>query len=85
MTVTFDVNCELEQLLLRLAAERGIEAGELLQQILRDAVDKLLPAESVDSPRIAGLNAGQGWISADFDAPLPDSFWTGEMSDETAA
>jgi hypothetical protein len=29
-------------------------------------------------PRILGLHEGQGWISDDFTAELPDSFWLGE-------
>lgn len=28
--------------------------------------------------RIAGLQRGKIWVSDDFDAPLPDEFWTGE-------
>lgn len=28
--------------------------------------------------RIPGLHAGTTWVSDDFDAPLPDSFWLGE-------
>ncbi len=28
--------------------------------------------------RIFGRHEGQGWISDDFTAPLPDSFWLGE-------
>lgn len=28
--------------------------------------------------RIAGLHAGEIWSSDDFDAPLPEQFWTGE-------
>jgi prevent-host-death family protein len=27
--------------------------------------------------RIAGLQRGKIWTSDDFDAPLPDEFWTG--------
>jgi antitoxin (DNA-binding transcriptional repressor) of toxin-antitoxin stability system len=27
--------------------------------------------------RVPGLNRGQIWVSEDFDAPLPESFWTG--------
>lgn len=27
--------------------------------------------------RIAGLHAGQGWISDDFNDELPESFWLG--------
>ena len=28
--------------------------------------------------RIAGLHKGAIWTSEDFDAPLPDEFWTGQ-------
>lgn len=28
--------------------------------------------------RIAGLQRGKIWVSDDFDAPLPDDFWTSE-------
>lgn len=28
--------------------------------------------------RIAGLHRGKIWMSDDFDAPLPDEFWTDE-------
>jgi antitoxin (DNA-binding transcriptional repressor) of toxin-antitoxin stability system len=31
-----------------------------------------------DQPRIPGLHAGMIEIADDFDAPLPDDFWTGE-------
>ncbi|GIK58370.1 MAG: DUF2281 domain-containing protein [Chloroflexi bacterium] len=30
------------------------------------------------SQRIPGLDAGTTWVSDDFDAPLPDSFWLGD-------
>ncbi|MCH8289773.1 type II toxin-antitoxin system Phd/YefM family antitoxin [Candidatus Poribacteria bacterium] len=26
--------------------------------------------------RVAGLHEGKGWVSEDFDDPLPDDFWT---------
>jgi len=32
----------------------------------------------VKTPRVAGLNRGQIWVSEDFDAPLPDEFWLGQ-------
>jgi prevent-host-death family protein len=35
-----------------------------------------LPSAS-SSPRIAGLHAGSMQAAPDFDAPLPDEFWTG--------
>ena len=35
-------------------------------------------AETNSQPRVLGLHAGQGWMSDDFTAELPDSFWLGE-------
>ena len=32
-------------------------------------------SETVLKERILGLHEGQGWMSDDFDAPLPDEFW----------
>jgi antitoxin (DNA-binding transcriptional repressor) of toxin-antitoxin stability system len=39
---------------------------------------RLMPAESFP-PRVAGLHQGMGWISEDFDEPLPDEFWAGRV------
>lgn len=36
------------------------------------------PFEAELPPRVLGLHEGQGWISDDFNEPLPDSFWLGE-------
>ncbi len=30
------------------------------------------------SQRVLGLHQGMGWMSDDFDSPLPDEFWLGE-------
>ena len=38
---------------------------------------RLVPISSTSQPRRAGLSKGKIWISDDFDAPLPDEFWTG--------
>ena len=38
---------------------------------------KLLPL-AAGQTRIPGLHAGAWTIADDFDAPLPDDFWTGE-------
>ena len=38
---------------------------------------RLVPISSLKKPRIAGLHRGKGWVSEDFDAPLPEGFWTG--------
>lgn len=40
-------------------------------------VAKLVPIGIGGMPRIAGLHRGMIWTSDDFDAPLPDEFWTG--------
>jgi hypothetical protein len=38
----------------------------------------LTPLNIAAMQRVAGLHNGSIWISPDFDAPLPDNFWTGE-------
>lgn len=41
---------------------------------------RLVPvvAPAMAGPRIFGLHKGEVWMSDDFNAPLPDSFWLGE-------
>ena len=40
---------------------------------------RLVPiTASKPTRRVAGLHRGKIWMSDDFDAPLPDEFWTGE-------
>jgi antitoxin (DNA-binding transcriptional repressor) of toxin-antitoxin stability system len=39
----------------------------------------LLPVSGELPPRIAGLHEGQGWMSDDFNALLPDEFWGGRV------
>lgn len=66
---------------------------ELLSQVMagdeivvtqeKKPVARLLPVAAPAKPRIAGLHAGLGWVSDDFDNPLPDEFWVSD--DETAA
>lgn len=31
------------------------------------------------STRVAGLHTGAIWVSPDFDEPLPDEFWVGNL------
>jgi antitoxin (DNA-binding transcriptional repressor) of toxin-antitoxin stability system len=38
---------------------------------------RLVPVAQGVNERIAGLHRGAIWTSDDFDAPLPDEFWTG--------
>jgi antitoxin (DNA-binding transcriptional repressor) of toxin-antitoxin stability system len=40
---------------------------------------RITPCLQAHSPRIAGLHAGAIWTSDDFDEPLPDEFWTGNL------
>jgi antitoxin (DNA-binding transcriptional repressor) of toxin-antitoxin stability system len=53
-------------------AESGADVVLTEQQIPRA---RLVPP----SPRIAGLHPGAIQTSNDFDEPLPDAFWTGQL------
>jgi antitoxin (DNA-binding transcriptional repressor) of toxin-antitoxin stability system len=39
---------------------------------------RLVPIGSPNGNRVAGLHAGAIQPAPDFDAPLPDEFWTGQ-------
>jgi len=41
-------------------------------------IARVVPMASLETQRVPGLHAGAIWTSDDFDAPLPDEFWTGE-------
>ncbi len=43
------------------------------------------PSPAARQPFVFGLHQGQVWMSDDFDAPLPDSFWLGEDVHEAAS
>jgi hypothetical protein len=34
--------------------------------------------------RVLGLHTGKGWVSDDFELPLPDEFWSTQTSSGTA-
>jgi len=42
-------------------------------------IARLVPVSSSSLPRLPGLHAGAIWTSDDFDQPLPNEFWTGEV------
>ncbi len=43
---------------------------------------RLVPVRKPQTrPRVLGLHEGEGWMSDDFNAPLPDSFWLGEKQE----
>lgn len=54
-----------------------LAGNEVVVTQAQKPVMRLVPVEAEAKPRIAGLHAGMGWVSDDFDAPLPDEFWTG--------
>jgi len=53
-----------------------VRAGnEIVLTEAQKPVMRLVPIATSGKPRIAGLHTGMGWMSDDFDAALPDSFW----------
>jgi len=72
-TQTVDIH-EAQVHLLELLAL--VSAGnEVMITQAQKPVMRLVPVENGEAQRIAGLHAGMGWISDDFDASLPDEFW----------
>jgi prevent-host-death family protein len=53
------------------------QGGEV---IIKDGkpLARLVPIAQLKKKRIAGLNRGTIWTSADFDELLPDEFWMGK-------
>ncbi len=78
MTVMLELPPDLEEKLRAEAAQTGQDAQALLQQKVRQMLSTAPATPTAASPRVAGLNRGQIWVSEDFDAPLPDAFWLGE-------
>lgn len=76
MTIMLDMPPEMETQIREEAARRGQSLEAFAQMALREGLTKILPVPASDQIRVAGLNAGPMWISEDFDAPLPDAFWT---------
>ena len=68
-----DAKTHLSRLLLR------VEQGEEVV-IARDGkpVAKLVPLDHGHPPEPGALK-GKIWMAEDFDAPLPDAFWLGEV------
>lgn len=58
---------------------RLVRAGD--EVLLTDGetpLARLIPVVRSGPSRVPGLNRGAFWTSDDFDAPLPDEFWTGK-------
>ena len=52
-----------------------LAGNEVLLTQAQKPVMRLVPVTNGEKARIAGLHAGMGWMSEDFDDALPDSFW----------
>lgn len=81
MTTTLSVQEAQGQLsqLLELA-----QAGhEVIIQDAQKGKARLVPvaAPALSGPRRFGLHEGEVWMSGDFNAPLPDSFWLNDQAE----
>lgn len=78
ITETIDVHetqMSLSELVSRVMAGTEVILTEGTTPLVR-----LVPvAQSLLSSRVAGLHEGAITASDDFDAPLPDDFWTGSL------
>ena len=69
---------DLSQTPMQLAELLSLAAGtEVIIAEGDKTLARLVPVSQVDK-RIGNLNPGSISTSDDFDAPLPDEFWTGE-------
>lgn len=65
-----EAKTQLDQLL-----TLAIEGTEVIIVQNEQPLVRLVPAVPKRT-RVAGLHKGEGWISEDFNDPLPDEFWT---------
>ena len=66
----------VQQLLASFDALSDTEKQEAVSELLRRA--PVMPSSGQPVPRVAGLHTGAIQPAEDFDAPLPDDFWTGQ-------
>jgi hypothetical protein len=89
MTLTIDLPSELEQYLLQEAQAQGISLEAMTLRLLTNSIPMLDSSGSANTQkpaaalptkqqRVFGQYQGRIRMSADFDEPLPDSFWLGE-------
>jgi antitoxin (DNA-binding transcriptional repressor) of toxin-antitoxin stability system len=72
---TFEVDEAQERL--REILSRVAAGAEVVLTDGQVPLARLLPIAEKPLERVPGLHAGAIQISDDFDAPLPDEFWTG--------
>ena len=66
----------VQQLLNSFEALSDAEKQEAAAELLRRTLARLTTSQ-VPPVRVAGLHTGAIQAASDFDAPLPDDFWTG--------
>jgi antitoxin (DNA-binding transcriptional repressor) of toxin-antitoxin stability system len=76
LTVTKSIEVQGDKAELTEVLRLVAEGVEVILTRGKTPVARVLPFAEADPMRISGLNAGSAWISDDFDAPLPDEFWT---------
>lgn len=78
MTTTQTVNLKDAQTRLAELLTLAQAGNEIIIADNGQPLARLVPiAEPPRKRRIADLDHGKIWMSADFDDPLPDEFWTG--------
>ncbi len=72
---------KLSQLLSQLL-ELAQAGHEVIIQDEQNGKARLVPVATpaMSGPRCFGLHQGEVWMSDDFNAPLPDTFWLGEKA-----
>jgi hypothetical protein len=58
-----------------------LEQQQQVSDFIEFLVSKYRSSQSIASQpsRVMGLFEGKGWISEDFNEPLPDEFWEGKL------
>jgi hypothetical protein len=74
MTMVLELTEAQKQRLQRYAARQGKNPQTVMIEWV-DALPEQPESAEPLPPRIAGLFAGQLWMSEDFNDPLPDEFW----------
>lgn len=73
----------MEQITIRIKdkakAQKLMDLLSVLDFIESIETDDVHSAAQGQRPRVAGLHKGAIWISDDFDEPLDDAFWLGEL------
>jgi antitoxin (DNA-binding transcriptional repressor) of toxin-antitoxin stability system len=56
-----------------------LEGAEIVLTEDSTPIARFVPIASPTTLRVAGLHPGAIWTSDDFDEPLPEEFWTGDV------